>query len=395
MKRNLDKLGDINFPNKNRSRRDGPNPSNKDYVIFLVDNFGNTDDDPTTPSFEEEDDTVSCPGINCDHKYDSDNIPVFDINFNDITTITLTDLITAGACYHCREQTAYGNIQLKQLAIMREALIELNNVIGMTTIKQTFAEQIIYFLLDLEPNPTELLHTIITGPPGVGKSHVIGIIAKLYLKMGYLKKDIIHNVRIDDLKADIVGGTAILTQKAINKSLGGILVIDEAYSLASADRIDSFSKEVIDTLNRNLTEHAGEFICIMAGYKDQIQRCLFNNNPGLSSRFRFRFNIDNYTSDELLKIFMGKIEKQKWSYVGSNDILAKFFNKNLKKFAHYGRDMESLLYYCKIANCNRILFSNADKFQITFSDLTNAYRRFLDNCSGDNQKEADVTSMYL
>ena len=126
-----------------------------------------------------------------------------------------------------------------------------------------------------------MLHSIIEGEPGVGKSHIIEILAEIYLKIGYLDKNIIKKVRIDDLKAKYLGQTAHRTQNAINEALGGILIIDEVYSLGSINSVDIYSQELIDTLNRNLTENAGKFICIIAGYGNDIDQRFFAYIKGL------------------------------------------------------------------------------------------------------------------
>jgi SpoVK/Ycf46/Vps4 family AAA+-type ATPase len=269
---------------------------------------------------------------------------------------------------------------LDRLAKLHTSLEKLQKIIGMKIIKESFAEQIVYFLLDLEPNPQELLHTILEGPPGVGKTLIIDILSEIYLNLGYLKKNIVKKVKISDLKGQYVGHTAPLTQKAINEAMGGILVIDEAYSLGSPDDLDSFSKELIDTLNRNLTENAGKFICIIAGYGDQIEKCLFSHNVGLRSRFRFRFVIDKYSSDELCEIFLSKVNNDNWQLESSvsNKKLQDFFKKNSDSFKYFGRDMETLLYYTKVAHSNRIFFEpEENKKKINYTDIVLGYERFI------------------
>ena len=326
-------------------------------------------------------DTHNCSGKYCDHRIKSKNIPVIPERFymkNNKNTMTLIDLIELGECYHCKCQKKFMAVSLERLAKLRSSLKKLHNMIGMQSIKELFVEQIVYFLSDLEPNPAELLHTILVGPPGVGKSHVIDILAKIYLNMGYLKGDKVHKVRISDLKGKYIGHTPRLTQKAVDDAMGGILVIDEAYSLGSS-KLDSFSKEIIDTLNRNLTENAGKFICIIAGYGDEIDSCLMVHNAGLKSRFRFRLKIDSYNATELEDIFVLKVNKNNWSFSENIDLSKrnKFFRDKYKDFKYYGRDMETLLFHTKLAHSNRIFFEPIEtKFKITMKDIEMGYERF-------------------
>ncbi len=336
-----------------------------------------------------------CLGKLCDHDVDSTNIPPIPERLLDVNIgykIKLQDLIDLGLCYHCKLQKVYRAVSLERLAKMHDSLDKLQKMIGMKIIKESFAEQIVYFLLDLEPNPTEMLHTILEGPPGVGKTLVVDILSEIYLNLGYLKKNVVNKVKINDLKGQYVGHTAPLTQKAIDDAMGGILVIDEAYSLGSIDHLDSFSKELIDTLNRNLSENAGKFVCIIAGYSDQIEKCLFSHNVGLRSRFRFRFVVDKYNSRELYEIFLSKIGIDKWELHSSIDKLRlqKFFDEKYESFKYYGRDMETLLYHTKVAHSNRIFFDVKENIgKITNSDITMGYDRFIMHASIKNSSRKD------
>lgn len=208
--------------------------------------------------------------------------------------------------------------------------------------------------------------------------------------MGYLTKNVIVKVKLNDLKGKYIGHTAHMTQKAIDSATGGILVIDEGYALGSEEKLDSFSKEIIDTINRNLTEKAGKFICILAGYADKLDKCLLAHNPGLASRFRFRFSIEPYNASELKQIFDQKVIKDKWSY--SEDIneigLKKFFADNYDVFKYYGRDMETLLYHTKVAHCNRVFFEPKESTKkITNKDIQLGFDRFIMHQKSDSKSD--------
>ena len=102
--------------------------------------------------------------------------------------------------------------------------------------------------------------------------------------------------------AKYLGQTAMKTRNVLESARGGVLLIDEAYSLGHKENRDMYSKECIDTINQNLTERQGEFICIIAGYKDSVEKCFFSYNPGLHSRFTMRINMDEYEAGDLIKI---------------------------------------------------------------------------------------------
>ena len=383
-------------PSSKRFKPDMPEPKFMFFFKSMSPEFGDDgesnsegDGTPLVP------DNADCPGVNCDHEYDTAFLPVIPFNVDDVQSITLQHLIDMGAAYHCKCQTHMANICLKKMANMRSALVRLNDMVGMASIKQTFVEQIVYFLVDATPNGAELLHTLVTGCPGIGKTHVIEILANIYTSMGYLTSTTIKRVSIKDLKGKYVGHTAHLTQKAIDDAMGGVLLIDEAYSLASADKIDSFSKEIIDILNKNLTERAGKFVCIIAGYEQQIQDCIFAHNPGMASRFRFKFNVLPYDHTELQKIFAIKLHQENWSYHTdvTSGAIQKFFLQHHAKFKYYGRDMETLLFHVKLAHANRILFRDSGKTAVTMHDMRQGMVKFLANCPSTNTINA--THMYL
>ena len=120
------------------------------------------------------------------------------------------------------------------------------------------------------------------------------------------KKNIFKIAKRSDLVGQYVGHTAIKTQKIINSAFGGVLFIDEAYSLGGDD---AFSKECINTINQNLSENGDKFICIIAGYPAEIERCFFSQNEGLKRRFPFKYNIEKYDSKELSQIFENKVKE--------------------------------------------------------------------------------------
>ena len=180
----------------------------------------------------------------------------------------------------------------------------------------------------------------------------------------------------------------------------GVLFIDEVYSLGKAEKRDSFAKECIDTLCEALSDHKGELMCIIAGYKDEIKNCFFNFNDGLESRFPWQYNIDKYSADELLQIFHKKVRNIGWSL--DHDIDKTWFHNNMESFKYYGRDMETLLAKVKIAHSKRVFCLPKDKKTIiTEADINEGFKKFMksDNIVSRSEKanfvKAINNSMYV
>jgi SpoVK/Ycf46/Vps4 family AAA+-type ATPase len=176
----------------------------------------------------------------------------------------------------------------------------------MRSVKDNIINQIVFFLQGLnneDPDKNDMMHTVITGPPGVGKTELGKILGKVYKAMGILSSDKMKIVSRSDLVGKYLGHTAKKTQEVIDECKGGIMFIDEAYSLGNKEGRDSFAKECIDTINQNLTERR-DFLCIIAGYRDALDDCFFSYNEGLKRRFSFRYDIEAYDANELKHIFI-------------------------------------------------------------------------------------------
>jgi SpoVK/Ycf46/Vps4 family AAA+-type ATPase len=148
-------------------------------------------------------------------------------------------------------------------------------------------------------------HLIIAGPPGCGKTTLSTILAKILSRLDLCVSETIVYGTQANLIGGYLGQTAPKTEALIRKAFGGVLVIDEASSLADGrtdQSSDSFSKSCIDTLNRMLSEHGDKFVCILAGYKEEIYRDILSINPGMDRRFATRFEILPYTDAEIAEI---------------------------------------------------------------------------------------------
>ena len=211
--------------------------------------------------------------------------------------------------------------------------------------------------------------------------------------MGILKSKSFKKVTRADLIAGYLGQTAIKTKKVIEESLGGVLFIDEAYSLGNSEKRDSFAKECLDTLCEALSNHKSELMVIIAGYEDELDRCFFSFNSGLRSRFPWSFNIEKYDYKELFLIFEQKVKENSWHI--NNDIDNLFFKDNYNLFPAYGRDIENFLNKVKIMYSRRIFINNLSNNKIIIKlDLENALNLYKKHISNKDKKDTLPEHMY-
>ncbi|MEK8127045.1 AAA family ATPase [Paenibacillus filicis] len=187
-----------------------------------------------------------------------------------------------------------------------EIMKDLDRMVGLDHVKELVFE--IYALLRIAGLRAEVgltaghqvYHMVFKGNPGTGKTSVARIVAKLFQTMGVLTKGHLIEVERADLVGEYIGHTALKTRELVKKAIGGILFIDEAYSLARGGEKD-FGKEAIDTLVKAMEDHKNQFILILAGYSDEMDQFL-QTNPGLPSRFPIQLDFPDYTVDQLMQI---------------------------------------------------------------------------------------------
>lgn len=193
---------------------------------------------------------------------------------------------------------------------------EMSKLVGMNEVKSIIKEIYAWIYVNKKRQETglkaekQVLHMLFKGNPGTGKTTVARIIGKLLFEMNVLSKGHLIEAERADLVGEYIGHTAQKTRDLIRKSLGGILFIDEAYSLARGGEKD-FGKEAIDTLVKHMEDKQHDFVLILAGYSREMNHFL-SLNPGLQSRFPFIIEFPDYTVNQLLEIGKQMYEEREY-----------------------------------------------------------------------------------
>ena len=303
---------------------------------------------------------------------------------------TLEDLIALGETYNADDPKRYV-INMRALHKCLQPLRDLNNMIGMKLVKDMILDLIFFRLQNIKDNDKEeMWHTVIQGSPGTGKTEISKMLAKIFFGLGICKVDKFMAVKRSDLIGKYCGHTAKMTQDVFDNAKGGVLFIDEAYSLGNPEQKDTFSKECIDTINQNLTENK-DTIVFIAGYKEQLEESFFSYNPGLNRRFKFRINVDKYDASDLRLIYLKKIRDDGWEIWqndNENQVPLDFFVRNREMFKYNGGDMENLWHLTKIAHARRIFGKSNDiKKKISKEDIQKAFDIYLNNDEVKNRKD--------
>ncbi len=210
-----------------------------------------------------------------------------------------------------KEETKSGREQLEELIGLDNIKHDVEELSSLMKIQKMREEK------GMKAVPTSL-HLVFAGNPGTGKTTVARILAQLYKEIGVLSKGQLVEVDRSGLVAGYVGQTAIKTQEKIEEAMGGILFIDEAYTLAKEG--NDYGQEAIDTILKAMEDHRKDFIVIVAGYTEPMKKFV-ESNPGLKSRFNKYLYFEDYTAEELTKIF--HLQCEKYSYHMSDEVKAK------------------------------------------------------------------------
>ena len=339
--------------------------------------------------------------------------------------------------------------KIKNFEELRAALVDLERLVEMREAKTSVMLQLKY-LLSGRKDKNDMLHTVIYGPPGVGKTQLGKILSRFYYALGLLtpgKKEednqlkkiydtllptlfvlersneeevrdeanILGNLLAGiipqtfekqegklvvvsrvDFVAEFCGASALKTKRLLEDNIGNVLFIDEAYSLVFGDR-DSFGMEALTTLNLFMSERPKDIIVIFAGYKDMLENSIFKYQPGLKRRCTWTFNIEPYSADGLCKIFKEQLRRE--GMCVEDDVnLSLWFKERVKDFPGFGGDTQRLLFYCKLYSVEDI-FNNMGKRKRNDDVISGRVLDISFNCLKNNtiqEKEKDAPmGMYI
>jgi probable Rubsico expression protein CbbX len=254
----------------------------------------------------------------------------------------------------------------RRTAGVDEILTSLDDeLVGLAGIKTRIAELASLLLVDrvrgrfgLSAEPPSL-HMCFTGNPGTGKTTVALRMAELLNRLGYLRTGRLVTVTRDDLVGQYVGHTAPKTKDVLNRALGGVLFIDEAYYLYRAENERDYGSESIEILLQYMENHRDDLVVILAGYGDRMDT-FFTSNPGMSSRIAHHLEFPDYTLDELTAIGALMLERQRYRLSPAaeatfRDHLAERIAQ--PRFAN-ARTVRNVLDQARLRHANRLVASS-------------------------------------
>ena len=293
------------------------------------------------------------------------------ITMNDYTKTVKPDNMVAESVF----------VNAKDAVKKMSAVERIRQMVGLTEVKKMLAQNLDYVRMMDErkkaglPTGNRLMHVIMSGAPGTGKTTVARLLGAAYKEMGILSKG--HTVECNraSLISDHIGGTEKATMDKLHEAKGGVLFIDEAYSLlAESPTSNDFGVRIIDTLMTVLSDPEADILVVLAGYKDEMKK-LMDSNPGLNSRFPVRLDFPDYTVDELLMMVDEYFKVHR--FTADAEVMLRI-RKVMEKVSGYrsfgaGRFVKTLIENTILPNMATRLFKEGDAQTMDIVSLTHIH----------------------
>jgi probable Rubsico expression protein CbbX len=248
---------------------------------------------------------------------------------------------------------------------VQEILDQLDHeLVGLKLVKNKIKEMAALLLVDrirkslgLTAGPPSL-HMTFLGNPGMGKTTVAMRMAEILYRLEYIRKEHVMLVTRDDLVGQGIGQTAPKTREVLNNAMGGVLLVDEAYTLYRPDHPGDFGLEAIEILMQVMENQRDDLVVILAGYKEQMER-FFHSNPGMNSRIGLHIEFNDYSVDNLMIIAQGILKSQHYSFSPNAEKAFRDYLIRRKTMPHFAnaRSVRNAIDRARLRQANRLLGS--------------------------------------